>query len=86
MTEKQIPEAEGQPSVFPAAVGSERQVGCAGGCGAEFAAPVASPMEVATPEATETVDLIIGSVTVRLDAPTLAVRIAELIMALRALP
>ena len=50
--------------------------------GAEFAAPIASPMAVAT--AMASIDLIIGSVTVRLDAATPAARVAELAVALRA--
>lgn len=52
--------------------------------GAEFAAPVATVQSSATPEATASIDLIIGPVTVRLDAATPAARIAELAMALRA--
>jgi transposase len=52
--------------------------------GAEFAAPVASPQSVATPEATASIDLIVGPVTVRLDVATPAVRVAELVMALQA--
>lgn len=51
--------------------------------GAEFAAPVASPLAVA---AAATIDLIIGPVTVRLDGATPAARIAELAVALRACP
>ena len=54
--------------------------------GAEFAAPVAFPLEVATPEATASIDLIIGPVTVRLDSATPAARVAELAMALQACP
>ena len=50
--------------------------------GAEFAAPVTSPMEVAT----ASIDLIIGLVTVRLDAATPAARVAELVMVLQARP
>ena len=52
--------------------------------GADFAAPVASPMAVATEATTASIDLIIGPVTVRLDAGTPAARVAELAMALRA--
>ena len=52
--------------------------------GAEFAAPVASPMEVQTVPTMASIDLIIGPVTVRLDATTPAARITELAMALRA--
>ncbi len=48
--------------------------------GAEFAAPVASRMAATT----ASIDLIIGPVTVRLDAATPAARVAELAMALRA--
>ncbi len=51
--------------------------------GAEFAAPVTSPMEVAAAATTASIDLIIGPVTVRLDAATPAARVAELAMALR---
>ena len=54
--------------------------------GAEFAAPVASPMAVATAEATASIDLIIGPVTVRLDSATPAARVAELVMALQVRP
>lgn len=54
--------------------------------GAKFAAPVASPMAIATPEATVSIDLIIGPVTVRLDASTPAARVAELVTALQARP
>ena len=52
--------------------------------GAEFAAHVAAPTAVATPLATASIDLIIGPVTVRLDAATPAARVAELAMALQA--
>ena len=52
--------------------------------GAEFAAPIASPMAVATATAMASIDLIIGPVTVRLDAATPAARVAELAVALRA--
>jgi transposase len=51
--------------------------------GAEFAAPVASPQSAATSAATASIDLIIGSVTVRLDATMPASRVAELVMALQ---
>jgi transposase len=54
--------------------------------GAEFAAPVASPPAVVTAEATPTLDLIIGPVTIRLDAATAAARIADLVMALQVRP
>lgn len=54
--------------------------------GAEFAAPVASPLAVAAEATTATIDLIIGPVTVRLDAATPAARVAELAVALRACP
>ena len=52
--------------------------------GAEFAAPVASPQSFTTAEAKASIDLIIGPVTVRLNAATPAARVAELAMALRA--
>jgi transposase len=52
--------------------------------GAEFAAPVASLMAVATATTMASINLIIGPVTVRLDAATPAARVAELAMALRA--
>ena len=51
--------------------------------GAKFAAPVASPMVVPTAATTASIDLIIGSVTVRLDATMPASRVAELVMALQ---
>jgi len=55
--------------------------------GAEFAAPVASPMAVVTAEAAPTtIDLIFGPVTIRLDVATPAARLAELVMALQARP
>jgi transposase len=54
--------------------------------GAEFAAPVASPMEVVTAATMASIDLIIGPVTVRLDGATPAARVAELVMALQARP
>ena len=54
--------------------------------GAEFAAPVASPQSVTTPVAIASIDLMIGPVTVRLDAATPATRVAELVMALQARP
>ncbi|XQZ42675.1 transposase [Paracoccus yeei] len=51
--------------------------------GAEFAAPVAAaqPVEMLV---TTSIDLVIGSVTVRLSAATPAARVAELAMALQA--
>ncbi len=51
--------------------------------GAQFAAPDASPMAVATAATMASIDLIIGPVTVRLDAATPAARVAELAVALR---
>ena len=54
--------------------------------GAEFAAPAASPMVVPTMSSTASIDLIIGPVTVRLDAATPAARVAELVIALQARP
>ena len=51
--------------------------------GAEFAAPAASPMVVPTMSSMASIDLIIGPVTVRLDASTPAARVAELVMSLR---
>lgn len=52
--------------------------------GAQFAAPDASSMAVATAATTASIDLIIGPVTVRLDGATPAARVAELAVALRA--
>jgi len=52
--------------------------------GAEFAAPVASPMVVVASATAASIDVIIGPVTVRLDAATPAARVAELAVALRA--
>lgn len=54
--------------------------------GAEFAAPVATAQAVDTPVATVSIDLIVGQVTLRLDAATPDARVAELVMALRACP
>lgn len=54
--------------------------------GAEFAAPMALAQSVETPDPTASIDLIIGPVTVRLDASTPAARVAELVMALQACP
>ena len=52
--------------------------------GAEFAAPVVSPMVVPTVQTMASIELIMGPVTVRLDAATPAARVAELAVALRA--
>lgn len=52
--------------------------------GAEFAAPMAVAQPAETPVVTASIDLMIGPVTVRLDAATPATRVAELAMALRA--
>ena len=52
--------------------------------GADFAAPVASAQSATASVATASIDLIIGPVTVRLNAATPAARVAELAMALRA--
>ena len=54
--------------------------------GAEFAAPIALAKPIETPVATAFIDLLVGPVTVRLDAATPADRVAELVMALRACP
>lgn len=54
--------------------------------GAEFAPPVALAQTLEPPVATGTVDLVIGLVTVRLDAATPVARVAELVIALRACP
>ena len=52
--------------------------------GAEFAQPVAVTHPSEPPIVTGTIDLVIGPVTVRLDAATPAARVVELVMALRA--
>lgn len=52
--------------------------------GAEFAAPVATAQSAAAFRAAASIDLIIGPLTVRLDAATPAARVAELAVALRA--
>jgi transposase len=52
--------------------------------GAEVAAPVASPIAVAAAAKTASIDLITRPVTLRRDATSPSVRIAELAMALRA--
>ncbi len=52
--------------------------------GAEFAAPVASPMVVPTVATIASIDLILGPLTVRLDTATPAARVVELAVALRA--
>lgn len=54
--------------------------------GADFASPVAMMQTSEPPIATGTIDLIIGPVTVRLDAATPTARVAELVLALRACP
>ena len=51
--------------------------------GAEFAPPVAMTQTLKPPVATGTVDLVIGHVTVRLDAATPAARVADLVIALQ---
>jgi len=51
--------------------------------GTQFAAPVASPMVVPTVPTTASIDLIMGPLTVRLDAATPAARVVELAVALR---
>ena len=51
--------------------------------GAEFTAPVVVTQTSEPPIVTGTIDLIIGPVTVRLDAATPAARVAELVIALR---
>ena len=53
--------------------------------GAEFAAAVATGQLVEMP-VTTSLDLIIGSLTVRLNAATPAARVAELVMALQVRP
>jgi len=54
--------------------------------GAEFSSPVMMAQPVETPAAIASIDLLIGPVTVRLDAATPAARVAELVIALRACP
>jgi transposase len=54
--------------------------------GAEFAPPVAVTQRSEPPIVTGTIDLVIGSVTVRLDAATPTARVAELVIALRVCP
>lgn len=54
--------------------------------GAEFAAPIPLSKPVETPVATASIDLLIGPVTLRLDAATPAARVAELVVALRSCP
>ena len=51
--------------------------------GAEFTAPVVVTQTSEPPIVTGTIDLVIGPVTVRLDAATPAARVAELVIALR---
>lgn len=52
--------------------------------GAEFAPPVAMTQTSELPIVTGTIDLVIGPVTVRLDSATPAIRVADLVIALRA--
>ena len=54
--------------------------------GADFAPAVAMIQTSEPPILTGTIDLIIGTVTVRLDAATPAARVAELVTALQARP
>ena len=54
--------------------------------GAEFTPPVAVTQTSEPSIVTGTIDLVIGPVTVRLDAATAAARVAELVIALRACP
>ncbi|WP_347309981.1 transposase [Defluviimonas sp. SAOS-178_SWC] len=54
--------------------------------GAEFAAPSVADQDAPKPARIGSLDLVIGPVTVRLDAATPAVRVAELVMALQARP
>ena len=52
--------------------------------GAAFAAPMLPRRPASRPVTQTAVELIIGPVTVRLDAATSAARVAELVMALQA--
>ena len=52
--------------------------------GAKFAPPVAVTLTSEPPIVTGKIDLVIGPVTVRLDAATPAARVAELVISLRA--
>ena len=52
--------------------------------GAKFAPPVAVTLTSEPPIVTGKIDLVIGPVTVRLDAATPATRVAELVISLRA--
>ena len=54
--------------------------------GAEFTAPVVVTQTSEPPTVTGTIELVIGPVTVRLDAATPTARVAELVIALRACP
>lgn len=56
------------------------QAGCARDCGGTVCSSVTSPMEVVAAATTASIDLIIGPVTVRLDAATPAARVVELRM------
>lgn len=52
--------------------------------GAEFSAPVSAPQLVDAPVHAASIDLVVGSVKVLLNAATPAARVAELVMALQA--
>ena len=54
--------------------------------GAEFSEPMVVTQSVDMPVATSSIDVIIGPVTVRLDASTAAAWVAELVMALQVRP
>ena len=52
--------------------------------GTEFSAPVSAPQLVDAPGRAASIDLVVGSVKVLLNAATPAARVAELVMALQA--